>query len=173
MRISDWSSDVCSSDLVVRKLRPEADDAGEIVDLEGRVLGRHRGLIHFTVGQRRGIDIGGQAEPLYVVRIDAGQRRVVVGPRSAPAVATARLSDINWLAIGHDAALTVKVRSMAKPVPARFDGERIMFDAPEYGVAPGQAAVCYAGNRVVGGGWIDSTEPAAAMAARSSCRERG
>src|SRR3546814_4376544 len=72
---------------------------------------------------------------------------------------------INWLAIGHDAALTVKVRSMAKPVPARFDGERIMFDAPEYGVAPGQAAVCYAGNRVLGGGWIDSTEPAAAMAA--------
>src|SRR3546814_2561886 len=115
MRISDWSSDVCSSDLVVRKLRPEADDAGEIVDLEGRVLGRHRGLIHFTVGQRRGIDIGGQAEPLYVVRIDAGQRRVVVGPRSALAVATARLSDINWLAIGHDAALTVKVCSMAKP----------------------------------------------------------
>src|SRR3546814_14995493 len=100
MRISDWSSDVCSSDLVVRKLRPEADDAGEIVDLEGRVLGRHRGLIHFTVGQRRGIDIGGQAEPLYVVRIDAGQRRVVVGPRSALAVAKARLSDINWLAIG-------------------------------------------------------------------------
>ncbi|API57922.1 tRNA 2-thiouridine(34) synthase MnmA [Tardibacter chloracetimidivorans] len=150
---------------VVRKLRPEADDAGEIVDLEGRVLGRHRGLIHFTVGQRRGIDIGGQAEPLYVVRIDAGQRRVVVGPRSALAVATARLSDINWLATGHDAALTVKVRSMAKPVPARFDGERIMFDAPEYGVAPGQAAVCYAGNRVLGGGWIDSTEPAAATAA--------
>src|SRR3546814_3311587 len=104
MRISDWSSDVCSSDL-----------------------------------QRRGIDIGGQAEPLYVVRIDAGQRRVVVGPRSALAVATARLSDINWLATGHDAALTVKVRSMAKPVPARFDGERIMFDAPGYGVAPGQA----------------------------------
>src|SRR3546814_21066282 len=91
MRISDWSSDVCSSDL-----------------------------------QRRGIDIGGQAEPLYVVRIDAGQRRVVVGPRSALAVATARLSDINWLASGHDAALTVKVRCMANPVPARFDGERTL-----------------------------------------------
>src|SRR3546814_12260359 len=80
---------------VVRKLRPEADDAGEIVDLEGRVLGRHRGLIHFTVGQRRGIDIGGQAEPLYVVRIDAGQRRAVVGTRSALAGAPGRVCGSN------------------------------------------------------------------------------
>src|SRR3546814_18501962 len=121
-------------------------------------------LFRSTVGQRRGIEIGGQAEPLYVVRIDAGQRRVVVGPRSALAVAPARLSDINWLAIGHDAALTVKVRSMAKPVPARFDGARILFDAHEYGVAPGPAAVCYAHTWVLCGGWIVYTDPPAAWA---------
>jgi tRNA-specific 2-thiouridylase len=150
---------------VVRKLRPEADDAGEIVDMEGRVLGRHRGLIHFTVGQRRGIEIGGQAEPLYVIRIEAEQRRVVVGPRAALAVAAARLSEINWLGGDFDQPLMAKVRSMAKPVPARFDGLRLVFDTPEYGVAPGQAAVCYAGDRVLGGGWIESTEPACAMAA--------
>ena len=150
---------------VVRKLRPEADDAGDIVDLEGNVLGRHRGLIHFTVGQRRGIEIGGQAEPLYVIRLDAEQRRVVVGPRAALAVAGARLSDVNWLADSFDGPMLVKVRSMAKPVPVRFDGENLLFDAPEYGVAPGQAAVFYAGDRVLGGGWIEETRPAFAMAA--------
>ncbi len=150
---------------VVRKLRPEADDAGEIVDLEGRVLGRHRGLIHFTVGQRRGIEIGGQAEPLYVIRIDSAQRRVVVGPRRALAVASARLSDVNWLGADFDQPMTVKVRSMARPVPARFDGVGLTFDAPEYGVAPGQAAVFYAGERVLGGGWIEETDAALATAA--------
>ena len=150
---------------VVRKLRPEADDAGDIVDLEGNVLGRHRGLIHFTVGQRRGIEIGGQAEPLYVIRLDAQTRRVVVGPRAALAVAGARLSEVNWLADSFDGPMMVKVRSMAKPVPVRFDGENLLFDAPEYGVAPGQAAVFYAGDRVLGGGWIEETRPAFATAA--------
>lgn len=150
---------------VVRKLRPEADDAGDIVDLEGNVLGRHRGLIHFTVGQRRGIEIGGQAEPLYVIRLDAEQRRVVIGPRAALAVAGARLSEVNWLADGFDGPMMVKVRSMAKPVPVRFDGENLLFDAPEYGVAPGQAAVFYAADRVLGGGWIEETRPAFAGAA--------
>lgn len=142
---------------VVRKLRPEADDAGEIVNLAGEMLGRHRGLIHFTVGQRRGIDIGGQAEPLYVVRIEAAERRVVVGPRRALAVSGAMLSDVNWLADHYDMPLTVKVRSMAKPVPARFDGRTILFEQDEYGVAPGQAAVFYSGERVLGGGWIEET----------------
>ena len=146
---------------VVRKLRPEAGAPGEIVDLGGRVLGEHRGLLHFTVGQRRGLEIGGSPEPLYVIRLEAEANRVVVGPRRALAVSAARLSDLNWL--GGDvegavtAPMTVKVRSMAKPVPARFDGERVLFDAPEYGVAPGQAAVLYAGDRVLGGGWIEET----------------
>ena len=150
---------------VVRKLRPEADDGGDSVDMEGRVLGQHRGLIHFTVGQRRGLEIGGQAEPLYVVRLNAAERQVVVGPRAALAVASANLGDVNWLADGHDGPMMVKVRSMARPVPAHFDGQRVLFEKPEYGVAPGQAAVLYRGDHVLGGGWITSTAPTLAMAA--------
>jgi tRNA-specific 2-thiouridylase len=142
---------------VVRKVRPEAAEEGEIVDLSGRVLGRHKGLIHFTVGQRRGLEIGGQAEPLYVVRIEPDARRVVVGPRAALAVRSARLSAINWLGEDQRDGLTAKVRSMAKPAPVRFDGASIHFEAPEYGVSPGQAAVLYDGDRVLGGGWIEET----------------
>jgi tRNA-specific 2-thiouridylase len=142
---------------LVRKLRPQAAAPGEIVDLAGRVIGAHRGVAGFTVGQRRGIEIGGAPEPLYVVRIDAAERRLVVGPRSALAVRAARLSEVNWLgdALGED--LTVKVRSLARPVPARFDGEAVHFLTPEYGVAPGQAAVLYDGDRMLGGGWIEET----------------
>jgi tRNA-uridine 2-sulfurtransferase len=106
---------------VVKKVRPEAAEEGEIVDLSGRVLGRHKGLVHFTVGQRRGLDIGGQPEPLYVVRIDPEARRVVVGPKAALAVRTARLSAVNWLGEGQRDGLTAKVRSMARPAPVRFD----------------------------------------------------
>ena len=142
---------------VVRKVRPDADEGGDIVHLDGRALGRHKGLIHYTVGQRRGLEIGGLAEPLYVIRLDAARRQVIVGPRSALAVAEARLSDMNWLG-GHFAGpLNAKVRSLAKPVPARLEGERLIFDSPEYGVAPGQAAVLYDGERVLGGGWIAET----------------
>ncbi|HYW16318.1 MAG TPA: tRNA methyl transferase PRC-barrel domain-containing protein, partial [Allosphingosinicella sp.] len=144
---------------VVKKVRPEAARPGEIVDMEGRVLGGHRGLIHFTVGQRRGLEIGGQAEPLYVVRLEPEARRVVVGPKSALAVRAARLSGLNWLGEGQREGLTAKVRSMARPAPARFDGDEIRFDAPEFGVAPGQAAVIYEGSRVLGGGWIEETMP--------------
>ncbi|HTH28144.1 MAG TPA: tRNA 2-thiouridine(34) synthase MnmA [Sphingobium sp.] len=143
---------------VVRKLRPEADTAGEIVHVDGRVLGRHKGLIHFTVGQRKGLDIGGQAEPLYVVRLDPETRRVVAGPRAALAVTSARLTDLNWIGgTERDGPVQAKVRSMAKPVPARLDGDILRFEAPELGVAPGQAAVLYDGERVLGGGWIEET----------------
>ena len=144
---------------VVKKVRPEAARPGEIVDLEGRVLGEHRGLIHFTVGQRRGLDIGGQAEPLYVVRLEPEARRVVVGPRVALAVGAARLSGLNWLGEDQKEGLAAKVRSMARPAPAAFDGERLLFESPEFGVAPGQAAVIYDGSRVLGGGWIEETVP--------------
>jgi tRNA-specific 2-thiouridylase len=144
---------------IVRKLRPEAGEGGDIVDLAGRVLGQHRGLIHFTVGQRRGIEIGGSPEPLYVIRLEPEARRLVVGPKRALAVSAARLDDINWLGEGHEGPVTAKVRSLAKPVPARFDGETVTFDAPEYGVSPGQATVFYAGDRVLGGGWISETVP--------------
>ncbi|MEA3054012.1 MAG: tRNA-uridine 2-sulfurtransferase [Sphingomonadales bacterium] len=144
---------------VVKRVRPEAAQPGEIVDLDGRVLGGHRGLIHFTVGQRRGLDLGGQAEPLYVVRLEPEARRVVVGPKAALAVAAARLSGLNWLGERQRDGLAAKVRSMARPAAAAFDGERIHFEAPEYGVAPGQAAVLYEGSRVLGGGWIEETIP--------------
>ena len=148
---------------LVKKLRPEAAQGGEIVDLGGRKLGEHRGIIHYTVGQRRGLEIGGSPEPLYVVRVEPEAQRVVVGPRRALAVAAARLEGMNVLG-PLSGALTAKVRSMAKPVPARMLGERLVFDAPEYGVAPGQAAVLYDGDRVWGGGGIAETEATMAAA---------
>ena len=145
---------------LVKKLRPEAEAGGEIVDESGRVLGAHRGLIHYTVGQRRGLEIGGLSEPLYVLRLDPVRRQVVVGPKRALAVRAARIEGINWLGGDHAGAMTAKVRSLARPVPARLIDDRVVFDTPEYGVAPGQAAVLYAGERVLGGGWIAETERA-------------
>jgi tRNA-specific 2-thiouridylase len=149
---------------VVRQVRPDAARAGEIVDRDGQVLGRHPGLIHFTVGQRRGLELGGQAAPLYVLRLEPLENRVVVGPKAALAVRAARLAGLNWLGEAQHSGLAVKVRSLARPAPARFDGESVVFDAPEYGVAPGQAAVLYAGERVLGGGWIEDTVAAELLA---------
>ena len=150
---------------VVKKVRPEAAREGEIVDRDGQVLGLHPGLIHFTVGQRRGLEIGGQSEPLYVLKLEPESGRVVVGPKAALAVRAARLDRVNWLGEGRQEGLTAKVRSLAKPVPALFDGETIRFERPEYGVAPGQAAVLYEGDRVLGGGWIAETVAAEVEAA--------
>lgn len=154
---------------VVRSIRPEGEAPGDIVHAQtGEVLGRHRGVIHYTVGQRRGLEIGGQPEPLYVTGIDADAQRVIVGPRKLLAVASARIVETNRIGPLPREALSAKVRSLAKPVPVRLDGPFgdgtetvIRFASPEYGVAPGQAAVIYAGNRVVGGGWIEETEAAA------------
>ena len=153
---------------VIEKLRPGAAEAGEIVDLKGRVLGRHEGVIRYTVGQRRGLGIGGTGEPLYVVRVDAAARRVVVGPREALAVRIVALEGVNWLgdcAFGEAPAggweARVRVRSTRAPVPARLHPEagaraRVELLGAEEGVAPGQACVFYApeGSRVLGGGWI-------------------
>jgi tRNA-specific 2-thiouridylase len=145
---------------LVKRLRPETEAPGDIVDVEGRVLGRHRGVVHFTVGQRRGIEVGGQKEPLYVVAIEPEQRRIIVGPRRALAVEAMRVADWNWL--GEDQReVSAKVRSLAQAVPATRDGEWIRFAQPEYGVAPGQAAVLYDGERLLGGGWIAETRAAA------------
>ena len=142
---------------VVRKIRPDADSGGDIVHIDGRILGQHKGLIHYTVGQRKGLELGGQPVPLYVVRLDAKESRVTVGPRAALAVSAARIVDASWLAQVEGRLLLAKVRSMAKPVPARIDGEWLHFDVPEQGVAPGQAAVLYDGDHVLGGGWIEET----------------
>ena len=141
---------------LVKRLRPETEAPGDIVDLAGKVLGRHRGVVHFTIGQRRGIEVGGMAEPLYVVRIEPEQQRLVVGPRRALAVESLRVADLSWIGEGQR-EVSVKVRSLAAPVPARIDGDMIRFDRPEYGVAPGQAAVVYDGTRLLGGGWIQET----------------
>ena len=145
---------------LVKKLRPETAAPGEIVDLGGRVIGEHAGVVHFTVGQRRGIDVGGQKEPLYVVRIEPGRQRLVVGPRSALAVEALKVDGLNWIGEGQR-DVSVKVRSMAAPVPARIDGAWLRFERPEYGVAPGQAAVFYEGSRLLGGGTIAETSSAA------------
>jgi tRNA-specific 2-thiouridylase len=157
---------------IVRSLRPEGARPGRIVHAEtGETLGEHAGVIHYTVGQRRGLEIGGQAEPLYVVGLDAETAEVRAGPRRMLAVGAARLIRTNRIGplpdvFNPEAPLTAKVRSMAKPVPVTLEGPlgggaaaTIRFAEPEYGVAPGQAAVLYAGDRVIGGGWIDGTEP--------------
>ncbi len=150
---------------IVTRLRPDGARPGAIVHAEtGETMGSHRGIIHFTVGQRRGLEIGGQSEPLYVIGVDAETAQVRVGPRRMLAVTTARLSGTNRIGPIPPGPLSAKVRSLARPVPVALDGPlgdgantTIRFLQPEYGVAPGQAAVIYAGDRVVGGGWIDGT----------------
>ncbi|MFM7378352.1 MAG: tRNA 2-thiouridine(34) synthase MnmA [Erythrobacter sp.] len=151
---------------IVTKVRPEGAAPGAIVHATtGEKLGEHKGIVHFTVGQRKGLEIGGQPEPLYVVGLDAPTREVRVGPKRMLAVAAARLTETNRIGPLPDAPLTAKVRSLAKPVPVTLEGTlgggaavTIRFAEPEFGVAPGQAAVIYAEGRVVGGGWIGSTE---------------
>ena len=153
---------------IVRAVRPEGAEPGEIVHAQsGAVLGTHRGIIHYTVGQRRGLEIGGQAEPLYVTGIDAAARRVLAGPKRMLAVSSALITETNRIGPMPMGPLSAKVRSMAQPVPVMLDGPlgegascTLTFAGPEYGVAPGQAAVIYAGERVIGGGWIDSTTAA-------------
>jgi tRNA-specific 2-thiouridylase len=136
------------------------------------VLGRHSGVIHFTVGQRKGLGIAGSAEPLFVIGLDAAHARVVVGPRSALAVKRIELAEVNWLAAPSVAFdCLVKVRSMRPAVracvtPVREDQAFVEVATDEEAVAPGQACVFYdlAGTRVLGGGFITSTAPARAAA---------
>ena len=147
---------------VVERLRPGAAEPGAIRHVDGRVLGQHGGVIHFTVGQRRGIAVNDQAtsnEPLYVVRVDPAQREVIVGPKAALAVERIALRELNWLSgTAQDLPVTVKIRSMSKPAAARVSvsdaGAEVVFEDPQFGVAPGQACVVYQGSRVLGGGWI-------------------
>ena len=154
---------------VIEKLRPGAADPGEIVDMGGNVVGTHRGVIHYTVGQRRGIGIGGLGEPLYVVRLDPGARRVIVGPKSALATRTIVLREINWLGdrpfdAQAEWSLAVRVRSTRPPRdavvrPLSATTAEVDLLLAEEGVSPGQACVFYdpEGSRVYGGGWIAGT----------------
>jgi len=173
------SQDICFAPdgkyaAVVERLRPGAGEPGDIVDTHGNAIGRHPGIIHYTVGQRRGLGIAA-GEPLYVVRLDAAERRVVVGPREALLVRRIALKDVNWLGNGDGEAaarartpVAVKVRSTRPPAPAHLisddNGWGVELARPEEGVAPGQACVFYspeaARSRVLGGGWIASTQAA-------------
>ena len=151
---------------LIEKLRPEAANPGDIVDLDGNVLGAHRGVIHYTIGQRRGLGIGGLDDPLYVVRLDADTRQVVVGPKEALTTRIIAVREINWL--GDEAFdsraqwhLAVKVRSTRPPRaaimrPLSATTAEVELLEPEEGVSPGQACVFYEGNgsRIFGGGWI-------------------
>ncbi|MBI05126.1 MAG: tRNA 2-thiouridine(34) synthase MnmA [Pelagibacteraceae bacterium] len=145
----------------VARIRPGAIDPGDIVDLDGNIIGSHNGIINFTVGQRRGIGVGGAGEPLYVIRIEPESRRVMVGPASALGQTAVYLGGVNWL--GESEAelknVTVKLRSTQEPVPAslKLNGDRtavVTLVSPERAVAPGQACVFYDRERLLGGGWI-------------------
>jgi tRNA-specific 2-thiouridylase len=157
---------------VIDRLRPGAAAAGDIVHLDGRVLGRHAGVTGYTVGQRRGLNIA-LGEPLFVVRLDAAARAVIVGPREALAVARLTLKETNWLgkeptieaAAAARLPVLARVRSTRPPAPATLAlaGEAVCveFDTPEEAVSPGQACVLYdAGDRVLGGGFIAATRAA-------------
>lgn len=164
------SQDICfvpngSYTAVIEKLRPGAVEPGEIVHIDGRVLGEHNGVIHYTVGQRRGLGIGG-GDPLYVIKLDADTHRVIVGPKDALATTTVPVKGINWLGDASfetvkNRSVAVRVRSTRPPVeavlrPTGSDTAEVQLLTPEEGVAPGQACVFYEldGTRVLGGGWI-------------------
>jgi len=147
---------------IVERLRPDAMQPGEIVHTDGRVLGRHDGIGRFTVGQRRGLGIA-SGDPLYVVRLEPDSRRVIVGPVAALEQRRLAVRDINWLGDrsldGEGTRIEARIRSTHHPATATVaacgDGTaEVVFDAPQTGIAPGQACVFYAGDRVLGGGWI-------------------
>lgn len=161
---------------IVSRIRPDAAQPGDIVDQNGAVLGRHDGVANFTVGQRKGLGLSGNQEPLFVLQLDAVNARVIVGPRAALASSAIQLKDVNWLIEPADPInarapfeARVKVRSMRPTVaatvtPLAGGAAKVALAAPQEAIAPGQACVFYeaAGSRVLGGGWI--TQPAAAAA---------
>lgn len=160
---------------VIERLRPGAMEPGDIVDIEGNVLGQHKGIVRYTIGQRRGIGIGGTEEPLYVLKLDPAKRRVIVGPKEALLTSEIMVKEVSWIGedIPEDGLLvTAKIRSTRPGVPAKlYAGEggtaRIALLEPESGVSAGQAAVFYHNDRVLGGGWISgaiSADPRLAAA---------
>lgn len=149
---------------VILRLRPDAADPGDIVDLDGHVIGRHEGIIHYTIGQRRGLGVAG-GEPLYVIKLDAAKKQVIAGPREALRQTTIRLSALNWLGDEQGTAarpVFARIRSSRAPVEAVLQrdesGAYVTLPQGEFGVSPGQACVLYdgvgAGARVLGGGTI-------------------
>ena len=160
---------------VIERLRPGAMEPGDIVDIDGNVIGQHKGIVRYTIGQRRGIGVGGTAEPLYVLKLDPTGRRVIVGPKEALLTSEIHVKDVSW--IGEDIPaeglpVIAKVRSTRPGVPATLFSEeeataRLVLDVSEAGISPGQAAVFYDGDRMLGGGWISgavSSDPRLAAA---------
>jgi tRNA-uridine 2-sulfurtransferase len=164
----------------IERIWPEAVVPGDIVHIDGHTLGRHAGVIHYTIGQRRGLGLGALpaagGEPLYVIRLDAAKAQVIVGPRKALATRRVHLRDVNWIGDGSIAdvprdglELYVRVRSTRPPVPGVLHvaggTASIEFTSDEDGVSPGQACVFYSSDlvdaRVLGGGFISATEPSA------------
>jgi tRNA-specific 2-thiouridylase len=164
---------------IIERLKPGAAEAGDIVHVDGRVLGRHNGIIHYTIGQRRGLGITGPA-PLYVVRLDAARRQVVVGPRETLHTHRITLRNVNWLGDepmpAGGMSIAVRVRSTSPPQLATVfpsgDGAKVLLSDGEYGVAAGQACVFYADTgaraRVLGGGWIARALTSAETSAEAS-----
>ena len=152
---------------VIERLRPGAGEPGEIVHLDGRVLGEHKGIIYYTIGQRRGIGIGG-SDPLYVIKLDPIKKQVIVGPKEALEISKVEIKELNWLgtsAIPEDGIdIKVKVRSTRPAEEAKLyqgqndDEAYFLLKQPEYGVSSGQAAVFYDDGRLLGGGWITKAE---------------
>ncbi|HCQ81480.1 MAG TPA: tRNA 2-thiouridine(34) synthase MnmA [Rhodobiaceae bacterium] len=144
---------------VIKRLRPDCSLPGEIVDMDGNVLGQHQGVLHYTIGQRRGLGIA-TGDPLFVVAIDADSRRVVVGPRTALARDVIQLEEVNWLGDHNEVDIRVRIRSTSPPAPASLRltdaGAEVVLAHAEEGVSPGQACVFYGASddRVLGGGWI-------------------
>jgi tRNA-specific 2-thiouridylase len=156
---------------IVKKIRPEAGQKGQIAHIDGRVVGEHDGIIHYTIGQRRGIGIGGGVTegnaPLYVVRLNAVRNEVIVGPKEALARDVIEIGDVNWLderVCAQPLHILVKYRSVMKPASALLElhgsKARLTLPEPQYGISAGQAAVFYDGDRVLGGGWITGTDKA-------------
>ncbi len=159
---------------VVKKIHPEAEKSGDIVHLDGRIMGTHHGIIHYTIGQRKGLGIGGghndDNSPFYVIRVDPVKNEIIVGAKEALARDIIFLNDCNWLidqtSLPFDSVpinIDVKLRSVSPTAPAtlqlRKDGSaEIHLETPQYGIANGQAAVCYINNRVIGGGWIFNSQ---------------
>jgi len=152
---------------VIKRLRPDCSLPGEIRTIDGEVLGQHQGVLHYTVGQRRGLGVA-TGDPLYVVAIDADKRQVIVGPREALARARIHLDEVNWLGDGRATAMAVRarIRSTGEPAAAELTlndkgGADIVLAEAEEGVSPGQACVFYAADsdRVLGGGWISGASP--------------
>ncbi len=148
---------------VIRKLRPESDLPGDIVHLDGTFLGKHPGIVHYTIGQRKGLAIGGATDPLYVIRLNAEKRQVIVGPREALGKQEFYIKNLNWLGdypLEKPVECFVKIRSSQPPLKATLEvaeipsKAKIVLHTPEYGISPGQACVAYEGSRVLGGGWI-------------------